>query len=81
MLILQLVGLDVLPERRYDDRPAEQCVQISSPTPEKISPCLGVHPKQPGQPLVELELRGERKSFLVQEKKISHLERLIIEQQ
>ena len=46
-----------------------------------ISPCLGVHPKQPGQPLVELELRGERKSFLDQEKKISHLERLIIEQQ
>ena len=80
MLILQLVGLDVLPERRNDDRPAEQCVQIS-PTLEMISPCLGVHPKQPGQPLVELELRGERKSFLVQEKKISHLERLIIEQQ
>ena len=67
MLILQLVGLDVLPERRYDDRPAEQCVQIS-PKLEKISPCLGVHTKQPGQPLVELELKGERKSFLVQEK-------------
>ena len=80
MLILQLVGLDVLPERRYDNRPAEKCVQVS-PTLEMISPCLGVHPKQPGQPLVELELRGERKSSLVQEKKISHLERLIIEQQ
>ena len=32
-------------------------------TLEKISPCLGVHPKQPGQPLVELELKGERKSI------------------
>ena len=70
MLILQLVGLDVLPERRYNDRPAEQCVQIS-PILEKISPCLGMHTKQPGQPLVELELRGERKSCLVQEENIS----------
>ena len=26
MLILQLVRLDVLPERRYDDRPAERIV-------------------------------------------------------
>ena len=26
VLILQLVRLDVLPERRYDDRPAEDCV-------------------------------------------------------
>ena len=67
MLILQLVRLDVLPERRYDDRPAEQGVQIF-PKLEKISPCLGVHPKQPGQPLIQLELKGEQKSFSVQEK-------------